>query len=1193
MEDLNKLYKDLDHYDPHVRQNAVIGLGRYFEDETSRQKLSEEEKSNILTKILSRLEPSEGSIEVKARTVRILSQIAKFSKESEIEQIFKKVITYITMENAVGKDIYVTCIKTILGTAPASCCKLIGKAIIPELSKGILTSQNMETIDLCLDAFTDYINAFDYVLIKENDESLVKDKVKLVHNAIQYISSDNESLQNNAIRFIGAFSILLSRSQIGSTLKSLIQNLKSASTNKLLISYFNTITAMAKVSALKHIEFLQSIVPLTTQYANVKYAADNPADYDEKNELVQSCLSLQEAYLTKVADNLIEFIPDIASNSVQLMEYDPNYSYDTQMEGADEGDFEGYDDYDYEQVAAMDDSSWKARKGAVNVLQALVKSGISIDRSLKETIIKKLVSCLKEHDESTKFDIISTLGTYLSSMVIMNEEDKGSAVKIKRMSSMVNDVMPQIIKDIMTTVDSNLKSSNQNLITKTLELLPNVAMMAGNDVIAEFPTLKSSIDSVCFNASSPNTNNTILFYKFLSQLFNSTPDEEEYMDIMKDIMDYLKAGITHKFYLVAIESLKAANCLVPILANNIKTHSGNITSLYEMILPKFLANDVDNGLKVSSIAALAQIVICAGNALNPQKIFDLFGNIKEKMKNEALRSDLFSALIKMTNECKGIKLEQPLRQFESTIIEFLTQIVPFIIKLHTLNLLESIFKKYPMTFKGSEKKIVSALQQMKFEESFIPNIFNAYIAMIDLLSENDIDAIINTTVDKINQIDLIGTAVEPVFNFIQTAGRKVKPANLKKIVSTAQSNFENLNENSLKLVAILAGISKADSNLIDFCLQTLSNEKDAEIIKKASTLIGNSCLFSSQSHFELISKLEDLIKKANDAESKNILAVSIGKIGLSDPKKFTEKYLKVTPNKLNIYSMREFITQIADKNKPLNDNDNKSLFTWLNQNLSNSDKEFNDLCCECLGILSGFSKNLLPEYEKGFQGAQQRISSFYHGLRYVFKKRFGLQEHDLDILMGILIKGLQSNDLPIKLKAFQSLVTVSHNYSQIVKKYYDQLLAIFEEAHKINTAWIEIVDFGGGCKIKQDKGVDIRNAVYNTIKTFIEKFPTKVNIASTIKICIDGINDNTDIQNAVFACLLNIAKIKVSAFISFADNLCDSLKGYLDNIRSAEAKTEFCNNIKRLLDELQKEHDIADGPKFVNLYDEVKKKINP
>ena len=365
----------------------------------------------------------------------------------------------------------------------------------------------------------------------------------------------------------------------------LINNLKAAKTSQLLISYFNTLTAMAKVSAVKHIEYLKEIIPLTGKYCNLQYLTDDPADYDEKNALTQSALGLQEAYLTKIAGNLSNYITDIIENSTLLLEYDPNYSYEN---GGDENvAYEGYDDYEIDEVAAMDDSSWKVRKGAANVLEALVKSGIAIQRNFKENIIQELVKCLREHDENTKYDIIQCLGSYLSSMVFVNEEQNDSAIKIKKMSSMAIDVMDNVLKDLMATIISNLKSNNENLVTKTLELLPTIALMGAGEVIGEFSNLKPSFDNSCFNANT-NTNNTIIFFKFLSQLFSSATSSEEYEDIISDILNYIKLGITHKFYLVAIEALKSASCLVPILASNPGANSKLISSLYQMILPKFL-----------------------------------------------------------------------------------------------------------------------------------------------------------------------------------------------------------------------------------------------------------------------------------------------------------------------------------------------------------------------------------------------------------------------------------------------------------------------------------------------------------------------------------------------------------------------------------------------------------------------------
>jgi hypothetical protein len=76
--------------------------------------------------LLSRLEISEDSLEVKGCTVKNFGIISKFLLEKEIIQIFSKIITYITNEKTVGKDIYVLCIKAILKEMPGKSCYSVG-----------------------------------------------------------------------------------------------------------------------------------------------------------------------------------------------------------------------------------------------------------------------------------------------------------------------------------------------------------------------------------------------------------------------------------------------------------------------------------------------------------------------------------------------------------------------------------------------------------------------------------------------------------------------------------------------------------------------------------------------------------------------------------------------------------------------------------------------------------------------------------------------------------------------------------------------------------------------------------------------------------------------------------------------------------------------------------------------------------
>ena len=111
----------------------------------------------------------------------------------------------------------------------------------------------------------------------------------------------------------------------------------------------------------------------------------------------------------------------------------------------------------------------------------------------------------------------------------------------------------------------------------------------------------------------------------------------------------------------------------------------------------------------------------------------------------------------------------------------------------------------------------------------------------------------------------------------------------------------------------------------------------------------------------------------------------------------------------------------------------------------------------------------------------------------------------------------------------------------------------------------------------------------NITKKFCGRFTAVDNVSKTIEYCLDGLHDSEDIQSIVFGILIKVAHLYPSAFLSFVDALCDTLKAIMDKIRSAESKKEFIENIKRLFEELKEEHEISDDPNFVNLSTEISK----
>jgi len=159
MEDTNKLIKDLTHYDSHYRQNAVRFLiQKYIENRTT---MSDDDKSKIIAGLLTRLNVSEDSLEVKGVAVKGFGDISKYLKDNDIMKIFSELIKYIIDPKAEGKDIYTSCIKKIFEQMQGASCLTVGKILIPEIIKGISIDNDLIK-ELCFDTFSDYINTFNY-----------------------------------------------------------------------------------------------------------------------------------------------------------------------------------------------------------------------------------------------------------------------------------------------------------------------------------------------------------------------------------------------------------------------------------------------------------------------------------------------------------------------------------------------------------------------------------------------------------------------------------------------------------------------------------------------------------------------------------------------------------------------------------------------------------------------------------------------------------------------------------------------------------------------------------------------------------------------------------------------------------------------------------------------------------------------
>ena len=805
LEPISKLQKDLENPDSHFRQNAVIGLGKYFENENARKSLKEAEKTLIVKSLLDCLKPKENSMEVKTRTVKIFKEISLHLKDAEIIQIFSNIIDYITDPKTEGKDIFVNCIKSILENVPGSFYETIGKIIIPTLTKG-LDTDNQEIIILCLDTFNDYIKKFGYELSQRKYKEFKIDEQKIVKVALENINSTNDLLKANSIEIMGTVGVLLNKNKISQTTQKLIQLIKGANSIIEKKNYILALKSLGHTLSRSQDQMVPEIISLLNTFLGKDFL-DSEGEYDEKNALVEATLNCIEIYIATSISLFKDQIPKIINDSIELLMYDPGNTNNGEVV-----EIEGYDDYEgYDFDANLDDSAWKVRRASSRILRMILASGFTFEPEKKEQIIMALIKSFGEQEENTKLEINLCLKQYLDSLVHAKQTSHKFEIK-KVQSIIVNEFMPKVTKELIEKILKDLKGNTpDNIISSTLKLLPSMAVVCSEHIIEHFDMLREGIDKTCFKSNE----NTMILMEFLSSLFLANDIEDDYKGIYSYIIDYLKKGIANTYYKVSTEAIKASGLLFKILSQDEEINKNFIMSLYNDIYPKFKAQDIDPEIKVATSNAIADFIEYCGKLLSENEIKELFKIYISKTNNDLIKPEILRILNEIfNNDNKEINLNGAISELQNPLLNLLESASQQI-QIKILILLDTICKKYPNALKDSSTVIVDKLLNIKIKEGVLSYLFNIFKAIFNTLNESMIQRIFEYIETKFNESTMDNSFLTSIFDFTRLACAKLPKKELVKKVKKYSPKMKELNENMSYYFSIIICFSGEEPTFLE------------------------------------------------------------------------------------------------------------------------------------------------------------------------------------------------------------------------------------------------------------------------------------------------------------------------------------------------------------------------------------------
>jgi hypothetical protein len=331
-------------------------------------------------------------------------------KENQIVAISRKLSHLIVNGNASLRDIYSICMKTLITDVPDSMSKAVTFNLVDSLISGI-ESQTEDVKKECLDNIGDLLKRFGH-LLREAEFN------RIMSATFSQLKHPRGTIRKRASNTLGALAFVVSDQSLNELISALltrIEELESGSkSNKAsaeCTTLISTIGVISRTVGYKLSKYLDRIVPLFIRFCGSP--DDEDLQNEQGNELRESCFPGLESIVIRCPKEITPYISEILSNALLFTKYDPNYAFDDEdedrMEVEDDAGEEGFEDeYDAEEMGSdNDDSSWKVRKSAVKVINAIIVAHPQGVRELYHRCGDELLRCFKEREENVRLDIIA------------------------------------------------------------------------------------------------------------------------------------------------------------------------------------------------------------------------------------------------------------------------------------------------------------------------------------------------------------------------------------------------------------------------------------------------------------------------------------------------------------------------------------------------------------------------------------------------------------------------------------------------------------------------------------------------------------------------------------------------------------------------------------------------------------------
>jgi hypothetical protein len=400
-----------------------------------------------------------------------------------------------------------------------------------------------------------------------------------------------------------------------------------------------------------------------------------------------------------------------------------------------------------------DDSSWKVRRSAIKVVNAIIQCRPEMLEDLYESCSNQIISRFKEREENVRIDVISCFMSLLQATIETRRQASTAitsvspdAIRDSRQQKAVEALqtrLPAVIKGSLRYLNTHSSPKTSVAILQMLRSLCNVL----NGGLDEYmPSLMVSIHMCVTDSKNQSLKlEALLFLRYVMELHAPIVFHPHLDQVVKDVT----ACVAEDWYKIIAEALRCVGAIIRVMRPRSRDddmfeagfdyapYSG---PLYAAVLRRLDAHDIDQEIKECAIEAMGLLVTHMGDQLG-KELPNVFSLLMERLTNEITRMAALKAL--------GLLCTSPLKLDLSPILSEATSELALFLRKQSRPLKQSTLEALSALVVANGAKMGADLFTLLIKETS------------GLVSDADLH-LCHLTLDVIRELLVVEPAVAPV-----------------------------------------------------------------------------------------------------------------------------------------------------------------------------------------------------------------------------------------------------------------------------------------------------------------------------------------------------------------------------------------------------------------------------------------------